>query len=940
MKTISRRKILKTLGTIGVAPLVIGAGSRRTTDALLQDTSRQPGKRTLSDKADLHRLSAENMVVDFDKETGTIHSITGSRDPLGTNFLGNRENTRGVALGDTHWTGDLVVAAWHLNDSGWIREQPTAPSAVYGPSGKWQRESTLDSADIRKVTFDRDSFRVRYEGQSGNANGIRSFTVEMSYRFADDNSLVWDIEIENVTGKTLELGELAFPIRANDDYGRLYRGMSPRRATTQGKMAAIQEAIHEEMVLAHSFVAGHSSYVLMQRPRGDVPFLLLHCEGDTSFECIYKVEGSFADDWIGTDLLAVHSWATFLQRNWYWNPWVNGHTSLVLEPGGKKSYRLRFAFIEDYPSIREELVKSGNLGIRVLPSMVVQEQSDVLVEVKSRSDLDGIEVHADGVQVKGRKRRGDATLLTLSFMGRGQKSLRLLYGGGRWTNLHFYCVEDAAQLLKARASFMTRRQFYENPKDPFNRNHLFLPFDERQGKMIDDYVDVWEVGGTGDPGFGDPLFLAEKNVFYPSRGEIERLETYVDDCLFRYIQNPKTYEVRDSLYWKERYPSSPSSSFSKERSEATWRTYNYTFVANIYHALYRVGKRYGLLKERTHADYLRMAYRTCEKWFTTGPFKYAGLITGSNAVEILADLEREGWKKEHAELLALMKTCNDEFLRDPYPYSSEIEIDETGQHQVYFFSRYFASIGDGASKEKYVEVVRALKALRGGDQPIWFGYGNDLFAHPDLRGQIACWHSEALNGMALLKHFEESGDEVALQKGYPGVMSVLHNVQPDGMGFGWFMLTPGVFGYEPPRTFEGGPGLWGYLRAAKAYVVRDQTFGLTGYGCRVEGTRDETRVSPNDGVRKRVRFVGEGIDIEAQTGEIASVRLRKKGDRLRLEMTDSTGLVKKIQLGIRGLEKGEYDVKYGVVAKRRRVRDVLELTLPIAQAKSITIGKV
>jgi hypothetical protein len=90
--------------------------------------------------------------------------------------------------------------------------------------------------------------------------------------------------------------------------------------------------------------------------------------------------------------------------------------------------------------------------------------------------------------------------------------------------------------------------------------------------------------------------------------------------------------------------------------------------------------------------------------------------------------------------------------------------------------------------------VRVLKALRGGDQPVWFNCGNDLFAHPDLRGQLSCWHSESINGLALLTHFDDTGDQTALQKGYPGVWSVMHNVLPDGMGFAWFMYSAGVFG--------------------------------------------------------------------------------------------------------------------------------------------------
>jgi len=939
-KKVTRRNALKSFGAMGVAPLVFGAGRVDKKGEIAQSFSQGPGRRLSGGDPVLHRLVAGNMIVDLDTETGTIHSITGKGDPLGTNFLGNRVNIKGRALEDQHWTGDIVVTAWHMNTPDWIREQSEDPAAVYPRSGRWQKESTLESDDNRKVYFDRNGFRVRYEGQSQKPNGIRSFRLAMNYHFADDGSLLWDIEIENVTDRTLEIGELAVPFRANDDYAGPYNGLTTKQAVVQGKMPAIQKAIHEQRVLAHSFIAGHSSYVLIQRPQGYHPFLMFHCEKDTSFECSYKVEGRFGGDWIGTDLLAIHSWATYQQRGWSWNPWVNGHTSLVLEPGEKRSYRFRFAFIEDYPAIREQLVKSGNLGIRVLPSMVAQENTDVLVEVKSRSDLDDIEVHSDGVLIKDRRRSGNATLLILSFKGRGQKSLKLVYGGGRWTWLHLYCIEDPELLLKARARFMAQRQFYENPKDPYNRNHLFLPFDYRLGRMIDDYQDVWEVGGTGDPGLGDPLFLAEKNVHYPSLEEIERLETYVDDCLFRHIQNPRTYEVRDSLYWKVRYPSSPSSSFSKKRSEATWRTYNYTFVANIYHALYRIGKRYGLLKKRTPDEYLRMCYRTCLKWFTTGPFKHVGLITGSNAVEILADLEREGWKQEYAELLKLMKECNDEFLRDPYPYSSEIEIDETGQHQVYFFTRLFAELGSAESRKKNMDVVRVLKALRGGDQPVWFNYGNDLFAHPDLRGLLSCWHSEVLNGLALLANYEETGDHVTLMKAYPGVMSVMRCVQPDGMGFAWFMYKPGVFGFEPPRTFEGGLSLWGFLRAAKAYVVEDPAFGLVGYGCRLENTADEIRAFPQEGVKKRVRFVAERIDIDVAAGEIASAALNPRAGSLDIRLTDSTGLVKTARLAVKGLQAGDYEVGFDGGAERRRVKDTLALEVPFEQAKEIRIWKV
>ena len=145
----------------------------------------------------------------------------------------------------------------------------------------------------------------------------------------------------------------------------------------------------------------------------------------------------------------------------------------MLQPGERWSCQLRFSFVDGYDAVRDEIYKAGNLGIRVLPAMVVQEKTNAYVELKSKSDIDGIEFLSDNITVKERKRVGDKTLLTLSFKGRGQKSLKFYYGGC-WTNIHFYCIEDIAQLLKARGRFILEREFYQNPDDPYHRNHCLL----------------------------------------------------------------------------------------------------------------------------------------------------------------------------------------------------------------------------------------------------------------------------------------------------------------------------------------------------------------------------------------------------------------------------------------------------------------------------------
>ena len=128
--------------------------------------------------------------------------------------------------------------------------------------------------------------------------------------------------------------------------------------------------------------------------------------------------------------------------------------------------------------------------------------------------------------------------------------------------------------------------------------------------------------------------------------------------------------------------------------------------------MYRIGREYDILSHRTALDYLRLCYETCRKWFTTGPYKRFGLITGLNAVNIVEDLKSEGWQKEYETIHALMKETNQAFLADPYPYSSEIQIDETAQSQVYFFTRYFAKThGEAESWKRNAEVRQVLQAM-------------------------------------------------------------------------------------------------------------------------------------------------------------------------------------------------------------------------------------
>jgi len=113
------------------------------------------------------------------------------------------------------------------------------------------------------------------------------------------------------------------------------------------------------------------------------------------------------------------------------------------------------------------------------------------------------------------------------------------------------------------------------------------------------------LNGTDDIGFGGPLALSEKNVYFPVQNEIDALERWAKYYLWEGDgeQRPDTYE----LYWCwQPWPN----------KTGTGRSYNYPHVVNTYHNLYRIGKMYGLTRYLKPEEYLYRAYRTLKTMFT------------------------------------------------------------------------------------------------------------------------------------------------------------------------------------------------------------------------------------------------------------------------------------------------------------------------------------
>ncbi|HYY80406.1 MAG TPA: DUF5695 domain-containing protein [Actinomycetes bacterium] len=844
------------------------------------------------------RLDGGGLSPRVDPRRGVVSSLTGAGGRL-----------EYVADGaDPPRLGDLAFSVWE--------------------DGGWREEATSRSGDVRGVELDAGagSITVGYAGASAVPGGLRSIALRQRFRF-DGDSLRWDVDVANALGAPIEVGELALAFTPNSDYRGLFAGLP----ATERVAGPPQRAWHERRVKQHLHISGHGSYALLQRPRGDFPALLFQPLADTALEAAYQIDPAAGDQWSdvfeGPYWLAVHSRAARQRRSWAaerdrQSGWFHGHSSLELAPGESRRLRFRFVLLHAYAELAEQARRAGKVAVHAVPGMVAPRGEQVLLQLTSDHQPTLIP-EAGGVVVEAGGRQQDRWRWRLRFDTPGQKPLLVRWDGDKWTRLLFYAIPPVAETLRARARFIVERQLYRNPLDPYGRHHAFLPYDDRFESVYLDSEESWQVGAGDEYGLPIAMFLAEKNALDPDPGQVAVLEAYVDDFLLGVLQDAETLAVRSGCYWAEPRPSRRPHEWSRHDSQRTDRAFNYPLVANLYHSLYRVARRYRLTSRRGAGEYLTLAWRTALRGLETGVLHATGAPAGAHTVDLLRDLERED-PEGHRRLDERMRRFAEQVSGDPYPFGSELYVDQTAHHHVYALLRHY---GFHAQAD---DALRVTKALRAGGQPAWFQYGNEQ------RGSVGCWYATADNAAALLDGFERTGDAELLRWAVAGLTSLLVPVRDSGVAHGWFTWWPDRLGFDL-RSLDTDLGLYCYLKAARSVVVSDDAFGLVGYCCRVAATAEGAlEVVPWDGVRKRLLVVPDGLGVSLDTGELAGARLGPDRRELLLRLEDPGGFAGRATVTIGGLPDGPYRVSAGGASRLLRAEhgslavDGVELAGPAA----------
>jgi hypothetical protein len=714
---------------------------------------------------------------------------------------------------------------------------------------------------------------------------------------ARDAALDWNIELETTTEIPVEIGDLAVQVSAAGP-----RGEQPRD-------------IFERGFIRHQFISGNGSFLYFVRASSVPPFLLVTVRPGTRLE--YFITGGGR----GGGPVFIHSGLSGGSQTR--GTWRQKHSFLRLGlPSAGNSrvrYGFRFQWANSYDELRALIYQEGLFDIRAVPGMVVPDDLPAHLALHTRARIDSIQPEFPDqttVTELGGPQPG-YHVYEVAFRRLGENLLTIHHDGGHQTYLEYFVTEPLETLIKKRCAFISHRQQIRDPSKwwdgvfaPYDMEHEVLRTIDDPGPFTGRMVYVLT---CDDPGLCKAPFVAEKNVHFPDRREIEGLEYYLQHFVWGRLQRtdkeqpfpygiygtPNWYADRDPERRKRAAGSNPTAvrDLSKEH---VWRSYDYPHVVMLYFHLYEIAKKYPQLSTYLETSgYLERAYQTAHALFTY-PYEiypsyyetYKWGLYNELVVLPLADaLDREGFADRAAWLRAEWEKKVKYFVYDdPYPFRSEYAFDRTAFESSYAFAKYGATHDMKPDTNLWYDVKLkkwySHPVVRREDSRAFMD--RQLAAGLSVRGWLEATYYQlgadgglsymaAMGGSGILDYglnFAQNPYDW-LQLGYASYLSswCLVNAGPpeDNFGF-WFpgKQNDGAAGWQFMSAKQGhawigmdvprGPwpydgeidlGFGGALRMAATILTRDPVFGWIAYGGLLKTTNGNLSVTPRDGLRQR-----------------------------------------------------------------------------------------
>ena len=688
----------------------------------------------------------------------------------------------------------------------------------------------------------------------------------------DGRSLVMSFTLINAAVTPIEVGALGVPM--------IFDSVLTDRTL---------DAAHRQASFVDASIAADAGYVQVTRLNGAGPALLVLPLGATPLEAWrplledptkrgHTFEGFF--EWmIASRAYAEHEWTGAGE------PW-NTPTSFILAPGERREFALRFVTAPSIRAIENTLIAEQHPVVVGIPGYVVPTDLDATLFVSSPhrivrtevSPVDALTLTAAG-EVAGWDR--------YSIRGRtwGRARVTLTYADGGKQTIAYFVTKPAAQVARDLGSFVTNRQFFDEPRDPFHRAPAILSYDREANRLLTQEPRVWIAGMSDEAGAGSLVAALIKQLDHPDAAEVAKLERIVNETVagkLQAIDGPHAGGVRKSLFWYD--PKSFPDYYDAASDWTTWtswkksgadsfeRSFNYPHVAAAYWVMYRLARYHtGLVKTHDWRWYLERAAATARAMPREAPhYSQFGQMEGEVFVEILRDLQREGLASDASALEATMRRRVARWLTLPYPFGSEMPWDSTGQPEVYAWLRWFGHDNRAAgTREVILGYDPAIPgwAFNGNARRYWdFLYAGKL---PRVERMVHHYGS-ALNAVPLFDAYRANPDDFHLLRvAYGGLMGALTNVDTEGFGSVAFHSWPDAMRFDP-YSGDYGMGFYGHATATASYVLKHPVLGWVAFGANLRADGANLHIEPRDSARTRLFLAPARLWITLAAGKIAA----------------------------------------------------------------------
>jgi len=732
----------------------------------------------------------------------------------------------------------------------------------------------------------------------------------------DNGKLVLRFELKNKTGEPIQVGALGIPM--------VFNNVLNNRTLDQA---------HALCSFYDPYIGEDAGYLQVTRLSGHGPALVVVPDGRTPFEAYSPIlnarrfggaapiftdptprgmtfEGFF--DWM------VHSQA-YAENEWKKaHPW-NPPTLLTLAPGESKTYGIKFLVSDEIRNIEKTLAANNRPVAVGIPGYVLPMDMVGQLFLKYSQGVKSMEVEPKGAIAitENKPTAGGWRAYALRGKTWGRVRLVVTYEDGLVQAIHYDVIKPEAQAVSDMGHFLTTKQWFVDPNDPFKRSPSVMTYDREANQIVTEDSRVWIAGLGDEGGSGSWLAAIVKELGQPNKEELDKLQQFVDGVLWgglQYKDGPRQYGVRKSLFYyqpdqmRANYYRSDLNwkswtSWNKEASERVDRSFNYPHVAAAYWVLYRLARNHsGLVTNHPWEWYLERAWRT-----SLAMSQYAGddaglvpfgQMEGDVFLEILLDLKREGWATQAGQLESQMGKRAALWRQQNYPFGSEMPWDSTGQEEVYAWTKYY--LDTNKSKVTLDAILGYMPTV-----PHW-GYNGSarrfwdfLYAGKYSRIERQLHHyGSGINAIPVLAEYREHPDDFYLLRiGYGGTMGAITNIDQDGFASAAFHSFPDMLKFDP-LSGDYGPNFFGHALNTATYIVHHPEFGWLAFGGNIKVDGGAVKVTPLDSFRMRVYAASLGLWLTLDAGKFESVELNPKTGMVRVGLAAATGFTPTARLRI------------------------------------------